>query len=227
MKIVPVACIALALSGVLFAFQEKQAVAPAPAVSAKPDAEVIAKQLPSYPLTECPVSHEGLDAMGKPLDLVHEGRLVRLCCKGCVKEFKKDPTVTLKAIDAGVIAAQQASYPLKTCIVSGEELASMEAPLDMVHGTRLVRLCCKGCVKGFQKNPDEQMAKIDAALIAEQKKSYALATCLVCDKDLGAGDDSLYGTRLVRTCCAGCTESFHKEPTKHVAKLDKAAPKKN
>jgi hypothetical protein len=225
MKIVPVACTALALSGVLFAFQEKQpAPAAVSATAATPDAAVIAKQLPSYPLTTCPVSNEALE---DAIDLVHEGRLVRLCCKGCVKGFKKDPSVTLKAIDAGVIAAQQASYPLKTCVVSGEELGSMDEPLDVVHGTRLVRLCCKGCMKGFQKNPDEHMAKVDAALIAEQKKTYALATCVVCDKDLGAGDDSLYGTRLVRTCCAGCTETFRKAPAKHVAKLDAAKPSKN
>ena len=29
--------------------------------------------------------------MGKPIDLVVEGRLVRLCCNMCKKSFAKDP----------------------------------------------------------------------------------------------------------------------------------------
>src|SRR5262245_53793773 len=60
------------------------------------DAQVIAQQLPCYPITTCPISNEPLDSMGKPMDLVHEGRLVRFCCKSCVREFKKDPAPTLK-----------------------------------------------------------------------------------------------------------------------------------
>jgi YHS domain-containing protein len=212
----------LALSLPLAA-QEK---APAPAADAAADAKLIAQQLPSYPLTSCPVSHEGLDAMGKPLDLVHDGRLVRLCCKGCVKEFKKDPAPVLKAIDEAVIKAQAATYPLKSCPVSGEELGGMGEPLEVVHGTRLVRLCCKGCIKGFQKDPAATMAKIDAALIAEQKKTYPLATCLVSDEAIeGEGFDSLYGTRLTRFCCEKCATAFAKEPAKYLAKLDKAGAK--
>jgi hypothetical protein len=215
----------LVLSGMALAFQEPAAK---PASATPDDAKVIAKQVPSYPLTTCPISHEPLDAMGKPLDMVHEGRLVRLCCKGCLKEFKQDPAKTLKAIDEGVVKAQRASYPLKTCVVSGEELGGMGEPFEMVHGTRLVRLCCKSCVKGFQKDSDKLMAKIDAALIAEQKKSYPLTKCLACEKALeGEGFDQLYGTRLTRFCCETCSATFAKEPAKYLAQLDKASPKKN
>lgn len=200
--------------------QEKTAI---PAADPAAEAKVIAQQLPSYPLTTCPISNEGLDAMGKPVDMVHEGRLVRLCCKSCVKEFKKDPATTLKAIDAAVIQAQGASYPLKTCPVSMEELGGMGEPIDFVHGTRLVRLCCKGCTKGFQKDPAAALAKIDAALIAEQKKTYPLKTCLVSDEPIeGEGYDHLYGTRLARFCCEKCAAGFAKEPAKYLAKLDKA-----
>lgn len=150
MKFLPIPLVVLALSGLTLALQEK-AAAPAAAesgIDAKlAEAKLIAQQLPTYPLTICPVSHDSLEAMGKPLDLLHEGRLVRLCCKGCVKDFKKDPATTatiLKSIDEGVIKAQKDSYPLHTCPVSGEELGGMGEPLEVVHGTRLVRLCCKG-----------------------------------------------------------------------------------
>lgn len=216
------ALLALSLTGTALAFQQ---AAPA-STSTTPEAEVIARQLPSYPLTQCPISHEGLDAMGKPVDMVHEGRLVRLCCKSCVKAFKKDPAVVLKTIDEAVVKAQLASYPLKTCPISGEELGGMGEPIDYVHGTRLVRFCCKNCLKEFQKEPAKAMAKVDAALILEQTKTYPLATCLVSGEPLeGEGFDHLYGTRLVRLCCEKCAGAFDKEPAKYLAMLDKAPAK--
>src|ERR1700752_4610125 len=102
--------------------------------AATDEAKAIAQQLPSYPLTTCPVSGEPLDSMGKPMDVLHEGRLVRFCCKSCVKDFKSDPAPTLKAIDDAVIAAQKPTYALTKCPVSGEELGSMGEPLDIVRG---------------------------------------------------------------------------------------------
>ncbi len=210
----------LALCGTAIAFQgAAQSSAPTG------DAQVIAQQLPSYPLDTCPVSKEPLDAMGKPLNLVHEGRLVRLCCKGCTKEFQKDPAATLKTIDEAVVKAQKASYPLAKCPVSSEELGGMGEPLDFVNGTRLVRFCCKGCVKEFQKDPAKYMAQVDAALIDAQMKTYPLKACVVDDKALEGGVDQLYGTRLVRFCSAGCAAEFQKDPAKYLGKLGET-PKK-
>lgn len=64
------------------------------------DSAVIEAQLAGYPLEECVVSGEPLDSMGGPLDYVHEGKLVRVCCKDCIPEFKKDPTAYLTKIEA-------------------------------------------------------------------------------------------------------------------------------
>ncbi len=185
-------------------------------------AAVVAAQLPSYPLKDCVVSGEGLHAMGKPIDIVHDGKLVRLCCKGCKKMLRKKPAEIVAKIDAAVIAAQKPTYPLKKCVVSGEGLASMGGPIDVVHGTRLVQLCCDGCKKGFARKPERFLAKIDAALIETQKKSYPLKSCPVSGEPLGDGHDFLYGTQLVRTCCAGCEKPFRKDGEKLVAKIVKA-----
>ena len=215
--------IAAVLAAGAFALQTQQKPVEATAKAIATDAEVIAQQLPSYPLTTCLVSGEPLDAMGGPIDLVHDGRLARVCCKGCIKGVKKDPAKHFAKIDAAVIEAQKASYPLETCAISAEPLGSMGEPIDIVHGTRLVRLCCKGCVKGFKKNPAKTMAKIDAALIEAQKKDYPAETCVVSGEALGSmGDpiDMLYGTRLVRLCCKGCVKGFQKDPKAFLAKLD-------
>ena len=51
-----------------------------------------------YPLTTCVVSGEKLGEMGAPFVHKHNGREVRFCCKGCLKDFNKDPQKYLKAI---------------------------------------------------------------------------------------------------------------------------------
>jgi len=54
----------------------------------------------SYPLTSCVVSHDALGGMGETVDALYEGRLIRFCCKGCVKSFNKNPEKYLKEIDS-------------------------------------------------------------------------------------------------------------------------------
>lgn len=79
-------------------------------------AEWLAKTKADYPLAACPVSEEKFDGgeMGPPQDFVYrqEGmpdRLVRLCCKNCIRDFKKDPPQYLKAIDDAAAAAKTES----------------------------------------------------------------------------------------------------------------------
>jgi len=54
----------------------------------------------SYPLNTCVVSHDSLGGMGETVDALYEGRLIRFCCKGCVKSFNKNPEKYLKEIDS-------------------------------------------------------------------------------------------------------------------------------
>ena len=51
-----------------------------------------------YPLKVCVVSGKALDSMGKPYVFTHEGQEVKLCCDGCLKDFKKEPAKFLKKI---------------------------------------------------------------------------------------------------------------------------------
>ncbi len=57
-------------------------------------------------LTTCPVSGEKLDGdMGKPYVFIYQGQEVKLCCKGCKKDFDKDPTKFIAKIRAADPAA--------------------------------------------------------------------------------------------------------------------------
>jgi YHS domain-containing protein len=53
-----------------------------------------------YTLKTCPVTDEKLGEMGKPYVFEHEGREIKLCCKSCLKDFKKDPAKFVKKIEA-------------------------------------------------------------------------------------------------------------------------------
>ena len=53
-----------------------------------------------YPLDTCIVSDEKLGGeMGDPYVFTHEGQEIKLCCKPCQKDFKKDPAKYLKKLE--------------------------------------------------------------------------------------------------------------------------------
>lgn len=67
-------------------------------------------------------------------------------------------------------APAAAAYPLKVCVVSGEELegGDMGGPIDYFFKEkgkpdRLVRFCCKHCIKDFEKDPAKYLKKLDQA----------------------------------------------------------------
>jgi YHS domain-containing protein len=93
------------------------------------------------------------------------------------KDMKLKMTViTLAALlAAGLIvraeekaAAPKDTYPLKTCVVSDEDLGDMG---DLVKYTyksqdgkeREVRFCCRKCIKKFEKDPATYLKKLDEA----------------------------------------------------------------
>ncbi len=54
------------------------------------------------------------------------------------------------------------AYPLKTCVVSGEELGKMGEPMRFSYKGQDIKLCCKGCDKDFHKDPEKYLQKITA-----------------------------------------------------------------
>lgn len=68
----------------------------------------------------------------------------------------------LSAADAGV----PASYPLKKCVVSNEDLGTMGKAVKVTHEGTDVYLCCKSCTKKFTA----EAAKFTAMVKAAEKK---------------------------------------------------------
>lgn len=78
------------------------------AVLAADAADGKAKPKP-YPLDTCVVSDEkiGADPGMKPYVFTHEGREIKLCCKGCLKDFNKDKAKYVKKIEAAEKKSKQ------------------------------------------------------------------------------------------------------------------------
>lgn len=41
--------------------------------------------------TVCPVSGDEVGSIGKPVYVEYQGKKIALCCKDCVKDFRRDP----------------------------------------------------------------------------------------------------------------------------------------
>ena len=69
------------------------------------DAAWAATAKAEYPSDVCVVSDDKLDGdMGKAQDFIYRkagapDRLIRFCCKDCIKDFNKDPAKYLKTLD--------------------------------------------------------------------------------------------------------------------------------
>ena len=72
-------------------------------------------------------------------------------------------SVTTQASDQPALDPNAKPYPLKTCLVSGEELGKMGEPYRLTYKGQEIKLCCKGCEKDFNKEPEKHLQKIAAA----------------------------------------------------------------
>lgn len=71
---------------------------------------------------------------------------------------------------AGKADAKAKPYPLKTCVVSGEELGEMGKPVTLIYQGQEMKFCCKNCVKKFKKDPEKYLKKL-AEEVKKQKET--------------------------------------------------------
>jgi YHS domain-containing protein len=89
-------------AGVLLAVVELACADPAEDKSAKPK---------PYPLKTCAVSGEKLGEMGAPYVFTYQGRELKLCCKGCLKDFNKEPAKYIKKLEESEKVGKEGTKP--------------------------------------------------------------------------------------------------------------------
>jgi YHS domain-containing protein len=66
------------------------------------------EKLKPYTLKICVVSGDKLGEMGDPFVYAYKGREIKFCCKGCLKDFNKDPQKYIKKIEEAEAKAKKA-----------------------------------------------------------------------------------------------------------------------
>ena len=116
------------------------------------------------------------------------------------------------------------TYPLTTCIVSGEKLGEMGEAYVFTHAGQEVKLCCKNCLKKFNADPAKYMKTIAEA------KAYPLDTCVVSGEklgDMGKAYVFAHDGHVVKLCCKSCLKKFNADPAKYLKKIAEAKAKGN
>lgn len=113
-----------------------------------------------------------------------------------------------------------ATYPMTTCVVSGEALEA--EPLTFQAGGRTFKVCCEKCQAKVEKDPAPFAKKLDEAIVAAQLPHYPLDVCAVAGKKLGSMGDPVklvLNDTLVQLCCNGCTKKAMANPAVFAAKV--------
>jgi YHS domain-containing protein len=63
---------------------------------------------------------------------------------------------------AAPATATPKAYPLKTCIVSDNDLDSMGEQASFVYQGQTIKVCCKPCIAKFEKNPAKYLKKLES-----------------------------------------------------------------
>lgn len=113
-----------------------------------------------YPSAKCLISGESLTSMGKPHVIVADGQQIKFCCSNCVGDYEKDKAGFAKKLAAAEAAAKP--YPLEKCVVSDDGFDHGK-PYTFAYEGQKVNLCCKDCLKEFNKEPAKFMKKLEAA----------------------------------------------------------------
>lgn len=64
-------------------------------------------KLKPYTLKNCIVSGNKLGEMGEPYLFKYQDREIKFCCKGCVKDFQKEPAKYIKKIQEAEAKAKK------------------------------------------------------------------------------------------------------------------------
>ncbi|MCH2136692.1 MAG: hypothetical protein MK101_08935 [Phycisphaerales bacterium] len=197
--------------------------------------------------TRCPISDQPVNASSPTVNI--DGTAVAVCCKRCKAKAEAMDGTAQAALLAKVQPADDVedepsgqseqerpkqpaeaqslvlarAYILPNCPLSRKGIESMNQPATKRIGDRDVSVCCPGCFRRIEENPDRYNKRIDDWIIERQKGVYPLKTCIVTGRPLGEDTvDLVFGNRLVRLCCGQCAITFKADPAKHLKALDAA-----
>ena len=74
------------------------------------------------------------------------------------------------SVTASASEAPPKPYPLKTCIVTDNDLGSMGDEKVIIYEGQEIKFCCAPCDKKFRKNPAKYLKKLSPPALPEPPK---------------------------------------------------------
>jgi hypothetical protein len=128
---------------------------------ARLDAEMIADQIPFYPLKVSLI--DGRPLGEKPLDFIWGNRLFRAVDAAERDRILADPAEAMRRLDRAVIMAQRPGYGMPDkCPVQGDILPT-DRIIDLVVANRMVRVCCIRCARVVRARPYQYLSMVEYA----------------------------------------------------------------
>jgi YHS domain-containing protein len=90
----------------------------------------------------------------KPCSILSAFVVVHLALISCSKNSPETTDNTPPALPPSD------DYPLTTCVVSGEKLGGMGAPVIYDHKGTTVKFCCKSCIPKFEADPEKFLTEL-------------------------------------------------------------------
>lgn len=176
-----------------------------------------------YYLGTCARCDGLLGSKGESLEVVREGRGLRMCCPECIEAFDRDPTAGRAHVDAVLIADQRPHYPLSTSLVSGRPLGA--GALDFIWGNRLFRVASDAERRQLQTRPEHYLQLLNEAVCAAQAGRYGMPDKCPVQGDILASDepfDIVIANRMIRVCCGRCARVVRARPHQYLGMIDYA-----
>ena len=126
----------------------------------------------------CPVMDTPLGDHGAPIKLLVGNQPLYVCCKGCIKKVQSNPEEYLRRVgggattQGGAAASPQISVAYATaedgaavraqgrCVVmTDQQLGGHGKPIKVAIGDQSLFVCCKGCLRKVEQNPELYLAK--------------------------------------------------------------------
>jgi YHS domain-containing protein len=132
------------------------------------------------------------------------------------------------------VATAEPSNDQRVCPVTGDELGSLGPPIPVTVRGKTVWVCCEGCVRAVQRNPDKYLPAIEeepsesAAAGLNPVESLFAGTaprwggqkrCPVTGEELGSMGPPISVTvrgKTIWVCCKACVAAVQRNPDKYL-----------
>ena len=164
-------------------------------------------------MVKCAVSGKEMKKSEAKGSMDYEGKTYYFCCEGCEAQFKADPEKFINAEPGSLHQHMEHGKPEDGKVkdpVCGMEIEKSKAKATYEYEGKTYYFCREKCKEEFAKNPAKYVSADENTV-----------KCPVSGETFKKSEDTEsleYEGKTYYFCCAGCKETFLKDPEKYAKK---------